>query len=198
MGGDAETLDFYTREATAYADHTAGEADHPAVDRFLDMLAPGGRVLDFGCGPGWAAGRFKERGFRVEGFDGSEGLAAEARTRYGIEVTVGRFEEFRADQSFDGIWASFCLLHDSREAMPGHLTRLVAALNPGGAFYIGLKEGEGQERDDLGRLYTYFTEAEMRELLTAAGFTGIEAETEPSVGFSGQPCTSMHLFCRRA
>ena len=198
MGGDAATLDFYTREAAAYADHVKDEAGSPQLARFATMLPPGGDVLDFGCGPGWAGGWLLEQGFKVQGFDGSEGLAAEARARYGLDVTVGSFEEFSADGAYDGIWASFCLLHDSRAAMPRHLERLADALRPGGTLYVGLKEGEGEERDDLGRHYTYFTESEMRGLLAEAGFSRLEVETEPSVGFSGVPCTSLHMFARRA
>ena len=198
MGGDAETLDFYTREATAYAEHVKDEAGNPQLAQFATMLPNGGTVLDFGCGPGWAGGALIEQGFVVRGFDGSAGLAAEARARYGLDMTVGRFEEFSADAAYDGIWASFCLLHDSRQAMPGHLSRLAQALRPGGVIYIGLKEGKGEERDDLGRLYTFFSEAEMRGYLSAAGFREVETEKEPSTGFSGTPCTAMHMFARRA
>jgi len=198
MGADAATLAFYTREAAAYADRAAVEADIPQLARFAAMLPAGGDVLDFGCGSGWAGGRLSELGFRATGFDGSEGLAAEAWRRYGLEVTVGPFDAFEAGAAFDGIWASFCLLHDSRPAMPGHLARLHRALRPGGAFYVGLKAGEGESRDRFGRCYTYFSEAEMRGLLSEAGFRGIETETEPTTGYSGEPATALHIFCRRA
>ena len=191
---DRQTLDFYDGHAAAYADRVAGEADHPALYQFADMLSPGARILDFGCGPAYAAHRFREMGFEAEGYDGSAGLAAQASARYGINVTIGAFADFDADSAYDGIWASFCLLHDSRAAMPDHLDRLHRALHPGGALYIGLKEGKGAERDDLGRQYTYFTEREMRGLLTRAGFAFKTAWSEPSTGFSGIPCQAMHLF----
>lgn len=198
MGGDDATLSFYTREASAYAEYASAEKRSPLLIRFAESLPAGGDVLDFGCGSGWAANRFKGMGFQATGFDGSAGLAAEAKERYGVDVTVGRFEEFSADHAYDGIWASFCLLHDSREAMPGHLGRLNAALRPGGKIYIGLKEGEGRSRDSLGRLYTYFSEPEMKGLMETAGFTGFEAEIEPSTGYDGTPTNSMHIFATRA
>ena len=34
-----------------------------------------------------------------------------------------------------------------------------------------MKTGTGSKRDDLGRLYTYYTEAELSGLLRDAGFT---------------------------
>ena len=197
MGGDAQTLDFYSREAAAYAEYASAEKRSPLLIRFTESLPQGGEVLDFGCGSGWAANRFNAMGFRAVGFDGSAELAAEAKTRYGIDVTVGRFEEFAQTQAFDGIWASFCLLHDTREAMPGHLERLHRALRPGGQIYLGLKEGEGQHRDSLDRLYTYFTEPEMQGLMQAAGFTNFGAEIEPSVGYDGAAVNSMHIFAKR-
>ena len=198
MGGDDKTLDFYTREAAAYADYASQEKRSPLLSRFAETLPPGGDVLDFGCGSGWAANRFADLGFNAAGFDGSDGLAQEARQRYGIDVTVGRFEEFDANAAYDGIWASFCLLHDSRAAMPGHLSRLHAALRAGGGIYIGLKEGEGESRDSLGRLYTYFSQPEMRGYLKDAGFTGVAMETETSTGYDGVPVSSLHIFARRA
>lgn len=196
-GGDDATLAFYTSEAEAYAEYTTGEKRSPLVKELGGMLPPGGSVLDFGCGSGWAARRFREMGFQVSGFDGSPGLAAEAKRRYDIDVTVGRFETFSDTDAYDGIWASFCLLHDSREAMPGHLKRLYAALRPGGMIYIGLKEGEGRHRDSLGRLYTYFTQAEMQNLMQAAGFANFRAHTEASTGYDGEPAVSLHIFAQR-
>ena len=109
MGGDDQTLDFYTREAEAYSEYASAEKRSPLLIQFADSLPAGGAVLDFGCGSGWAANRFREMGFDATGFDGSAGLAEEARQRYGVNVTVGRFEEFSAEAVYDGIWASFCL-----------------------------------------------------------------------------------------
>lgn len=196
--GDAATLGFYTREAAAYADHAAAAAPDARLDRFAAMLPPGGAVLDFGCGSGWAAARLNAMGFRATGFDGSPGLAAEARRRYGVEVAVGRFDQFDAEAAYDGVWASFSLLHDRRAAMPGHLRRLKRALRPGGVLYLGLKAGEGESRDRLGRFYTYFGESETAGLLADAGFGIVASETEASTGYSGEPAVSLHLFARSA
>ena len=74
MGGDEATLGFYTREAAAYADYAVIDEAEPHMAAFAAMLPQGGRVLDFGCGSGWAADHFRNLGFRVDGYDGSEGL----------------------------------------------------------------------------------------------------------------------------
>lgn len=198
MAADKSTLDFYTAEACAYADRAAGHATEAPLGEFAAALPPGGDVLDFGCGPGWAAAHFKDLGFAVTAIDGSPGLAAQARARYGLVVTVMQFDVFEARAAFDGIWASFCLLHDSRAAMPGHLSRLHRSLRTDGLLYLGLKEGTGERRDDLGRLYTYFGKQEITDLLMHAGFGLPRIRAFESLGLEGsvEPC--LHIFANRA
>jgi SAM-dependent methyltransferase len=196
-GGDRPTLDWYTREAAAYADY-ARAAECPALDRFAAMLPAGGEVLDLGCGSGWAADRLNDAGFRACALDASPGLAEEARRRYGVEVTLGHFEDLEGAEAYDGVWAAFSLLHDSREAMPRHLARLRRVLRPGGVLYLGLEEGEGESRDSLGRLYTYFREPEVQGLLEVAGFSVLASETEPSTGYDGAAVDALHVFARRS
>lgn len=195
--GDGETLAYYSREAQAYADTVAGEADNPHLARFAGMLPPGGAVLDFGCGPGWAADRFRTLGFHVRAMDGSAGLAEEGRRRYGLEIEVCQFDALHEEAAFDGVWASFSLLHDTRAAMPGHLARIHRALRSGGAFYLGLKEGRGEKRDSLNRRYTYYQLAEVETLLGTAGFSLLGHEKESALGMDGVPAVGLHVFARR-
>lgn len=197
MTADPETLDFYDREAPVYADYAAKTAEHPWLQRFADRLAPGARVLDFGCGSGWAAHALGQSGFDVTALDGSAGLAAEARRRYGLAVRVARFDEFDETAAYDGIWASFSLLHDSRDAMPGHLARLHRGLVPGGWLYLGLKEGTGEHRDKLGRRYAYYGADEIAGLLDAAGFHDVETTLKRSEGYDGSMTGILHAFARR-
>jgi len=197
MTADTETLAFYDAEAAAYASYSSDKAERVWLARFAERLEPGASVLDFGCGSGWAAHVFTGQGFRTSALDGSAGLAEEARRRYGVEVRVARFEDLDDEGLHGGIWASFCLLHDSRAAMPGHLARLYRALAPGGWLYLGLKEGKGESRDRLGRRYTYFGVAEIETLLAAAGFPAPEIVVEQSAGYDGTMTGMMHILARR-
>lgn len=198
MGADAETLAFYDGEAAKYAIYSAKTAERGWLAQFASRLSPGAPVLDFGCGSGWAAHALASEGFRVSALDGSAGLAAEARQRYGVEVRVAHFEELDDKDLYAGIWASFCLLHDSREAMPWHLGRLAQALEPGGWLYLGLKQGKGESRDRLGRRYTYFGAGEMQDLLVAAGFAEIEITSETSEGYDGDRTGVLHILAKRS
>ena len=197
MTADTGTLAFYDTEAAAYATYASDKAERKWLARFAARLEPGASVLDFGCGSGWAADAFARQGFRISALDGSAGLAAEARRRYGVVVRVARFEALDDEGRHGGIWASFCLLHDTREAMPGHLARLHRALEPGGWLYLGLKEGAGESRDRLGRRYTYFGEAEIGGLLVGAGFPELEITVEQAAGYDGVKAGMMHILARR-
>jgi len=197
MGGDRETLDFYDGQAATYADYLATTARAPWLERFIAHLPEGAAVLDLGCGSGWAAARLREAGFDVVAMDASAGLAAEATARYGIEVTVAPFEALDVEGVHDAVWASFSLLHDSRAAMPGHLARIRRSLRPGGLLYLGLKEGTGEHRDGLGRLYTYFGAEEVSGLLAAAGFREVEREIEAGRSYDGAPARMLHVIARR-
>jgi 2-polyprenyl-3-methyl-5-hydroxy-6-metoxy-1,4-benzoquinol methylase len=77
------------------------------------MCAPGGRILDAGCGPGRDALAFAERGYELIAFDASTAMVRVARERVGSRIVVHlmRFEDLNGQSEFDGIWACASLLH---------------------------------------------------------------------------------------
>jgi SAM-dependent methyltransferase len=111
------------------------------TERWLDLLrlAPGARVLDAGCGPGYVSARLRPRvlpGGRVVALDESprwiEFLTEHCR-REGwpeIEPRLGRLEHLDERGTFDGVFVRWVL---SFPADPGGLLiRLARALRPGG------------------------------------------------------------------
>ena len=148
-------------------------------------------------GGGWAAKRMLEAGYEVDAFDGSAGLAKEAAALTGLDVKVHRFEDFDAQDRYDGIWASFCLLHVPRTEMPANLARIYEALKAGGVFYLGLKAGSGEKRDSLGRFYSYFEPEYITGLLLDAGFDEPQVRLRAGDGYDGEPEETMHIFTAR-
>lgn len=197
MSRDAETLAFYDREGATYAEWSAPSGDYAWLEKFLSLAAPEGRLLDYGCGGGWAARRMLDAGRAVDAFDGSAALAEEASKLTGINVAVMSFDGFSSPPQYVGVWASFCLLHAPIAAMPRNLARIAAAMIPGGVFYLGLKVGTGERRDSLGRFYSYFEPDEMRVLLDEAGFDGVDIREKEGGGYDGVAETVMHIFSRR-
>ena len=197
MTGDAQTLAFYGSEARDYAEWSPPAMPYPWLEKFLSKVPPGGRLLDFGCVGGWAAARMVEAGFNVDAWDGSDALAAEATRRYGLAVTVARFDRLEAKARYEGIWAHFSLLHDRKANMPGHLQRLHDALSGEGLLYIGLKAGDGEQRDRLGRFYAYYEMQELSDLLADAGFLNIDIRGRTGAGYEGGESRLWHVFAHR-
>ena len=129
--------------------------------------------------------------------DASPAMAAMARELHGIEVRQMGFDQLADDALYDGVWASFSLLHAPRADMPANLARIHRALKADGILYIGLKTGGHEERDAAGRFYAYFGEEELRDHLGVAGFTILEVETDSITGMLGTPEPCIHITAKR-
>lgn len=186
MSVDRETLQVYGARATDYARMTREQADDPRLAAFIAGLPDGAQVLDLGCGPGIAAAEMARHGLHVTAIDATPEMVAEAGRQPGVAARCMTFDEISGDALYDGIWASFSLLHAPRADMSRHLAALARTLRPGGAFWIGMKTGTGTHRDSLGRLYTYYTEDELRGLLRDAGFTPVQSWTGADPGLDGE------------
>ena len=183
---DKKTLRVYDAKAADYAKLIDSDTkENPYLERFIARLPTGGRVLDLGCGPGLTATCMANAGLQVDAMDGSAEMVAMAAQHDGVTAWQATFDQITGTDIYDGIWANFCLLHASKEAMPHHLAAMVTALKPGGAFHIGMKLGSGSQRDAIGRLYSYYSEPELITLLGAAGLTAGETDHGRTVGLDG-------------
>ena len=60
-----------------------------------------------------------------------------------------------------------------------------------------MKTGTGEHRDTLGRLYTYVTEAELSDLLTAAGLHPFKTRTGADKGLDCSLAEWVTLLARK-
>ncbi len=190
---DRKTIDVYEAQAQRYADLPISQMQREAIDRFLSMLPTRATILDAGCGPGVHAAVMVSAGHEVHGIDPTEAFVSDALHR-GVNARLGSFDDISGTAVFDGVYASFSLLHAPRADLPRHLAAMVQALKPGGALFIGMKSGSGEDRDTIGRRYTYVTELEMRGLLRDLGASVTHVETGEEAGLSGEvaPFFLMH------
>ncbi|WP_299566412.1 class I SAM-dependent methyltransferase [uncultured Sulfitobacter sp.] len=183
---DPETLRVY---AAKHADYATRTDDHnktdPLLAAFIANLDSGGRALDLGCGPGASAAAMARAGLRVTAVDAVAEMVALAARHPGVTALQQRFEDIDGTGIYGGIWANFSLLHADRAALPDILGALHRALVPKGRLHIAMKLGNGTQRDNLGRLYTYVTENELRGLLGGAGFTITEKAEGRDKGLDG-------------
>ncbi|MEL6677344.1 MAG: class I SAM-dependent methyltransferase [Pseudomonadota bacterium] len=182
---DKGTIGVYDDMADDYARRFSGWEVNPRLAAFIAALPKGGAVLDLGCGPGAASAAMAQAGLKVTALDASRQMARIAKETHGIDVVVAGFDWVTGEAEYDGVWASFSLLHAPREEMAGHLARLHKALKPGGRLMLGLKRGTGAARDSIGRLYTYYEVEEVDALLRTAGFTPFDTEFGEDVGLDG-------------
>lgn len=183
---DKETLAVYAAKISDYAALVNSGSIAPSLKAFAVGLPAGGSVLDWGCGAGNSAAAFRDLGFQVTATDASPEFADLVKQSYGIAVRVESFDDLVAEGLYDGIWASFSLLHAAKVRFPAHLAAAHRALKPGGRFYLGMKLGEGEQRDGIGRFYAYYTEDELKAHLTTAGFTVTDARYGEEVGLDGE------------
>lgn len=181
---DRETLDVYGAKVADYTAMPVTDTQARALARFLGALPPGAAILDLGCGPGIHAARMQAAGHRVSAIDATPAFVEAAKAR-GIDARLGAFDDLSESECYDGVWASFSLLHAPRADLPRHLAAIHRALTPGGRLFLGMKTGEGEHRDGLGRFYAFHSEAELRGHLSDAGFRVSHVETGAEAGLSG-------------
>ena len=158
------TLAYYAANAEAFASSTVSVEFTAMQERFVELLEPGARVLDLGCGSGRDAKRFAEAGFAVDAVDGSPELCRIAAEFTGLPVRCMRFEELSAVAEYDGIWACSSILHVPSAQLPALLTSMAVALRDDGVIYTSFKYGEGEGMRH-GRYFSDFTEDSFTQLL---------------------------------
>lgn len=190
-----DTIRVYDEKAADYA-RMVDTLKDPALEQFMADLPAGAALLDLGCGPGNAAAVMAAAGFAVTAVDASAEMVRLASAVEGITVRQARFDEIDDVDAYDGIWASFSLLHAPKADFPAHLAALKRALRPGGLLFLGLKLGEGEKVDRLGRFYAYYTEPELTGLLEAAGFAVADTRCFEVKGMAGEFEPSIAVFAR--
>lgn len=180
---DQQTINAYTAHVGDYLKVPLPPEQLEARQAFAEAVGDG-LVLDLGSGPGSDSAFFLRQGLRVRALDATPAFVDHARAN-GVDAHLGTFDDVTEVAEYDGVYASFSLLHAPREAFPRHLAAIHRALKPGGVLFLGLKLGTGEHRDHLDRYYTYFTRPEIEATLTKAGFTLGQVTTGMGTGLAG-------------
>jgi ubiquinone/menaquinone biosynthesis C-methylase UbiE len=194
----------YDRIAEAYASWGAssGGAQSAFIALVRQLVPPGGRILDLGCGTGELVTRHLAGRFRVVGIDISPRSAAIARRKVpaaSFVVADMATVAFRKE-TFDGVIAFFSLIHVPRDEHAALLRTVAMWLRPGGHLVATMGAGAGGEGTDafLGaRMYwSNWDAATNVRLITAAGLDIISAE-EHTEDEDGTPVTHLWVVAKR-
>ena len=162
------TINFYEKNAEAYAALTVTADMSRAYEKFLAYLSLGAKVLDAGCGSGRDSLFFMRQGYRVTMLDASAAMCRCAEKLTGQKALHKTFAEIIFEKQFDGIWANASLLHVPEQELEKVLKILHRALKDDGVLYASWKYGEAERRDGE-RFYCDMTEEKLKKLLRRTG-----------------------------
>jgi ubiquinone/menaquinone biosynthesis C-methylase UbiE len=168
---DTETIKYYDKSAESYLDKVCNTYPDSDLLSFINSIKSGGTVLDLGCGPGNSSAMMQTAGLNVQASDCSQKMVDIAKNKFNVDAIKAEFKELSEIDLYDGVWANFSLLHAPRSEMLSNLKKINRSLKKKGYLHIGLKIGNGEKRDTLGRQYTYYQPKELKSLLISAGFT---------------------------
>ena len=158
---DKATLAAYDRGAAAFAKDWHEQPPptdlHEIVKRFF---IANGATADIGCGSGREVAWLNANGFPARGFDASDGLLTEARTRYPqFEFIHEELPELRglATDTYDNVLCETVIMHLDRSQIALAVRRMLDILKGGGILYLSWRVTEGSDlRDPHARLYAAF------------------------------------------
>ena len=161
----ASTLDYYNKNAKAYALSTVECKMDEAISIFLNEIkAPEAVILDFGCGSGRDSKVFLDKGYAVDSVDGSLEMCQEAEKFLSHPVTHMFFSDLSEVDSYDGIWACASILHLPYNKLRNVILKMERALRKGGVVYASFRYGdmEGVRGE---RYFTDMNEEKLASLL---------------------------------
>jgi double-stranded uracil-DNA glycosylase len=166
---DRRTVDVYEQHSSAWTEQKQ-RPQPPALAEFATRTPPGVRA-DLGCGPGWHSAGL---GAPVVALDAAfrmlEQVPAFAPDALRVQGDLEHLPFRRG--ALSGAWAHKSYMHVPAERIPMALAELHGAVALGGAVHLQVTCDQHRDSDDrfAGRHFAFFTTAQFREVVEAAGF----------------------------
>jgi len=170
-----QTIESYRQKFDVYVELTPSVVSgvyKDWMDEFAAFLNEGATIFEIGSASGRDARYFASKGFRVVCTDVVP-VALQKLAREGFEVADFDFRDKPKPEwigAFDGIFANAVLLHAAPDVFENALKNLMPILKAGGIVGFSLKIGDGEEETSrkLGapRVFYYYTEQKVREILS--------------------------------
>ena len=157
-------MEYYEKNATKFVESTINADVSELYRPFEELLTPGCRILDLGCGSGRDSKYFAGKGYDVVALDPSSAMCTQTKTFAHVPVYAMKAEEIQFTNVFDGIWACASLLHVPRNEQENTLKKIAVALKDNGILYASWKYGD-QNREVDGRLFTNMTSSLLFDMI---------------------------------
>lgn len=160
-----DIINFYNREAERYKEERNEIKGFDEIYKpFIKYIKHNGKILDFGCGSGRDSLYFKNNGYKVIALDGSKEMCDITRQLCNIEVKEMFFEDFKEENTYDGIWACASLLHLPKDILINVLKNLALSLKENGYIYASFKYGDYEGIRNR-RYFIDFTEESFKDII---------------------------------
>ncbi|MBX9730726.1 MAG: class I SAM-dependent methyltransferase [Sphingomonas sp.] len=171
---------FYERQSAKIdSDRRKAFTERAWLDRFLQALPKGGRILDLGCGAGDPISRhIIDRGFMVSGVDLSPKMIALCRTRFPRHRWItADMRKVAMDGFYDGVLSWDSLFHLAGDAQAQMIERFGAWLAPGGRALFNTSPARTMHFGDA-PVYESLDPAAYRQALIRAELVEIDFRAE--------------------
>lgn len=160
LGSKANIRDSYDRLSQVYFDHVGSEMEHVSVVRsglqfFAELVGPGAKTLDAGCGPGHITDFLAAQGLSVSGVDISPALIELAKASFPhIDFGTGELAHLPVkDSSHDAIVSRHSLIHTEPERLDAVFSEFARVLVPKGRLFLSFFATD--TADDHGRPFDH-------------------------------------------
>lgn len=160
--------------------------DKKYVDKFLKYLNNNNSILDIACGTGELLKYYNDKNFVTTGIDISKEMIniSKRKAPNAKIIEMSLYDIDKLEEKFDGISATFILVHIPKEKINEIIQKIRSRLNKNGILLIVfttlLKEGMQEEPLDNSCKYyvVNYSKDEICNNLIDAGFTILESEED--------------------
>ena len=186
--------DSYDKICEQWCDFRKNTKINRCVAEFSELLRPGSKVLDAGCGTGYPISAYLvEKGFAVTGIDISERMIEKAR-RLGLKSAsflVRDLLDFHPPEKYDAVIAFDSLWHVSHDRQKEIYAVVSSLMNIGGYFLFTHGDKDGSIVGEMFGERFYHSALDVEEVhapLAACGFSvlsSVENYKEETTGDRG-------------
>lgn len=146
------------------------------LDKFLNYIPKGGKILDMGSGTGRDVRYFIDHGYKAIGIDNSKSMINFARKQN--KGTFHLMDMSRLNlisRSFNGVWASSSIFtHLTTDDIAKSLSEVSRVLKESGVFAIIAMKKRRSDVEMKNYVFNKFSRKEINRLLDQAGFRSVD------------------------